>query len=190
MIETTLHNVVFMDRDGVINRDSQLYIKNWSEFEFLPGSLEALTSLNRAGFEVIVITNQSAVGRRLISEAGLRQLHDLMQAAVRSHGGNISDIFFCPHRPEVGCSCRKPKPEMIDQACKKYGLDPKMTTMVGDSAKDIECARQAGCGRAVLVRTGNGNAAFRELEAKGVPIDFLAENLDEAANWIIRRSNG
>ena len=190
MSETVLHNVVFLDRDGVINRDSPLFIKNWSEFEFLPGSLNALTALNRAGFEVIIITNQSAVGRRLITEAGLRQLHELMQAAVRSHGGHIRDIFYCPHLPEEDCSCRKPKPGMIEQACKKYGLDPKMTTMVGDSAKDIECAQQAGCGQAVLVRTGNGKTAFRELAAKEVPIDFLAENLDQAAKWIIGRSNG
>ena len=184
--ETAHHNVVFLDRDGVINRDSPHFIKSWSEFEFLPGSLDALAALNRAGFEVIIITNQSAVHRQLISMADLLQMHHLMQAAVRSHGGQIRDIFFCPHLPGEGCSCRKPKPGMINRACRKYGLDPKLTTMVGDSAKDIECARNAGCRRAVLVRTGNGHAAFRELKAKGVPLDFLAENLDDAAKWIIR----
>ena len=185
-----LRNVVFLDRDGVINRDSPEYIKGWSEFEFLPGSLQALVALTRAGFESIIITNQSAVNRGLISVSDLKELHQNMQQAVRSQGGRIRDIFFCPHQPQEGCSCRKPKPGMIEQACSKYGIDPKETTMVGDSTKDIECARNAGCGSTVLVRTGNGEKAFRELNAKGVPIDYLASHLSDAAQWIIRRGTG
>lgn len=187
MSENRPHTVVFLDRDGVINRDSPQFVKSWSEFEFLPGSLTALADLARAGFEVIVITNQSAVHRGLISEAELTRLHHRMQAAIRDHGGRIREIFYCPHLPDEGCSCRKPKPGMIQQACRKYGLDPKTTIMVGDSAKDIECARNAGCGCAILVRTGNGDAAFQELQAKKVPVDFMADHLADAARWIIRR---
>jgi D-glycero-D-manno-heptose 1,7-bisphosphate phosphatase len=190
MGEKRLYNVVFMDRDGVINRDSPAYIKSWAEFEFLPGSLEALAALNQAGFETIIITNQSAVHRGLISEAGLHQMHHQLLVTVRAHGGRIRDIFFCPHVPEEGCSCRKPKPGMIERACRKYDIDPKTTTMVGDSAKDIFCARNAGCGWTVLVRTGNGDPASRELKSKGVPIDFLAANLADAAAWIIRTRTG
>ncbi len=185
-----LHSVVFLDRDGVINRDSPQFIKSWSEFEFLPGSLQALAALTRAGFEVIIITNQSAVHRGLISGANLQLLHQNMQTAVRSRGGRIRDIFFCPHLPEEGCSCRKPKPAMIERACRKYDLDPTTTTMVGDSAKDIECARNAGCGQVVLVRTGNGDVAYRELKARAVPLDYLADNLADAARWIIRSGSG
>ena len=188
--ETGIQNVVFLDRDGVINRDSPDYIKNWSEFDFLPGSLEAMAALNRSGFNVIVITNQSAVHRGLISTDTLHQMHHKMQTAVRSHGGRILDIFFCPHLPEEGCRCRKPRTGMIERACSKYALDPKTTTMVGDSAKDIECARNAGCGRTVLVRTGNGNAALPQLQANGVRIDFVAADLNNAASWILRHQTG
>ncbi|KPJ78933.1 MAG: histidinol phosphate phosphatase [Deltaproteobacteria bacterium SG8_13] len=186
MGETGSHKVVFLDRDGVINQDSPQYIKSWSEFEFLPGSIEALAALNRSGFEVIVITNQSAVNRGLISKALLEQMHDRLKAAVQSSGGRILDVFYCPHLPEEGCGCRKPKPGLIERACRKYGLNPETTTMVGDSAKDIKCARNAGCRRAALVRTGNGKAAHRELKAEGVPVDFVAEDLGDAAAWIIR----
>lgn len=183
-------HVVFLDRDGVINRDSPDFIKSWSEFEFLPGSLQALVELTRAGFEIILITNQSAVNRGLISEANLHRLHDRMREAVASRGGRIRDIFFCPHLPEERCSCRKPLPGMIERACRKYRLDPQTTTMVGDSAKDILCAQNAGCGRAVLVQTGNGRAALRQLEAQNVPVAYVAENLADAAEWIISGSAG
>ena len=182
--------VVFLDRDGVINQDSPLYIKSWSEFAFIPGSLEALAALNRSGFEAIVITNQSAVHRGLISTADLEQMHDQMQAVVQSHGGRILDIFYCPHLPEEGCSCRKPRPGMIRRACNKYGIDPERATMIGDRATDIECARNAGCGKAALVRTGSGIATLTQLKAGGVPVDFVAENLEDAVQWIIRCAAG
>ena len=190
MREKPFQHVVFLDRDGVINRDSPDFIKSWSEFEFLPGSLQALVELTRAGFEIILITNQSAVNRGLISEANLHRLHDRMRAAVESRGGRIRDIFYCPHLPEERCSCRKPLPAMIERACRKYGLDPQNTTMVGDSAKDILCAQNAGCGRAVLVQTGNGRAALPELQAQNVPVAYLAENLADAAGWIIGGNTG
>ena len=190
MRESVLGKVVFLDRDGVINRDSAQYIKSWSEFEFLPGSLEALAALTGAGFDVIIITNQSAVNRGLITTPDLHNIHRLMQQKIEDRGGCIRDIFFCPHQPDEGCRCRKPNPGMIERAFRKYGIEPKSSTMVGDSAKDIECARNAGCGQAVLVRTGNGIAALHELERKGVPIDFQAQNLADAAKWIIDRETG
>ena len=179
-------NVVFLDRDGVINQDSPQYIKSWSEFEFIPGSLDALAALNRSGFEVIIITNQSAVQRGLISMADLDQMHAKMQSVIQSRGGRILDIFFCPHLPTDDCSCRKPRPGMIERACNKYGIDPATTTMVGDSTRDIECARNAGCARAALVRTGYGQISLRELKDKGVLVDFVAENLSDAVQWILR----
>jgi histidinol-phosphate phosphatase family protein len=149
-----------------------------------------MAALNQAGFETIIITNQSAVHRGLISAAGLHQMNHQLQVAVRSRGGRIRDIFFCPHLPEEGCRCRKPKPGMIERACRKYDIDLKTTAMVGDSVKDIQCAQNAGCGRKVLVRTGNGEPASRELKAKGIPVDFVAENLADAAAWIIRTGSG
>lgn len=180
-----LKKIVFLDRDGVINRDSPNYIKHRSEFEFLPGSLDALKLLKEKGFSVIVITNQSAINRKIIPLSELEAIHALMKETVQSRGGEIRDIFFCPHSPEEACDCRKPKPGLIYQARDKYDIDLSDACMIGDSAKDVECAGNAGCGLAVLVRTGNGNAAEKILAEKKIRPDYIAENLYEAVVWML-----
>lgn len=180
-----LEKVVFLDRDGVINRDSPDYIKTWEEFEFLPRSLDAIALLTRNGFTTLVITNQSPIGRGMIEMKTLSRTHRLMVQAVAAHGGNIEDIFFCPHTPEEKCNCRKPAPGLVLKARDKYGIDLSGTFFVGDSAKDIECARNAGCGKSILVKTGNGLTAAKTLADKGTPPDHLAGDLLDAVNWII-----
>ena len=178
--------VVFLDRDGVINRDSPDYIKSWSEFEFLPGSLEAIRQLTSNGFAIIIITNQSAINRSLISKKKLEQMHRLMDKDVRSHGGRIADIFYCPHIPADDCDCRKPKPGMIFKARKAYQIDLACSILVGDSVRDIACARNAGCGQAVLVRTSYGTEAETVLSQQGIFADYIADDLYDAVRWINR----
>jgi D-glycero-D-manno-heptose 1,7-bisphosphate phosphatase len=177
--------VVFLDRDGVINRDSADYIKSWSEFEFLPGSLTAMARLTRAGFTLIIITNQSAVARGLMSRTSLGRIHHRLRAAVAERRGRIKDIFYCPHHPDEGCLCRKPGNGMLAQAAAKYGLDLSETRFVGDSVKDILCARAAGCGQCILVRSGNGRVALTELTREGHPPDHVADDLLRAADWML-----
>ena len=184
-----LKRVVFLDRDGVINRDSADYIKECSEFHFLPGSLEALRLLRQNGFTTIVITNQSAVHRNLISRATLNEIHEKMKREVTVSGGAITDIFFCPHRPDEGCDCRKPKPGLILQAQEKYRVDLSGAWMIGDSVKDIECGRNACCGHTVLVRTGNGSQAEKSLLERNTPPDFIADTLLDAVRWVVSRSH-
>lgn len=180
-----MKGVVFLDRDGVINRDSPDYIRDASAFEFIPGSPEAVALLNRSGFEVIVITNQSMIGRGLSTLKELEAIFAKMKTGVERAGGRILDIFYCPHGPHDGCDCRKPAPGLIYQAREKYTIRLSHAIMVGDSAKDIACARTAGCGKAVLVETGNGHRAFPELVRQGAAPDYLAEDLYAAAVWII-----
>jgi len=177
--------VVFLDRDGVINRDSPAYIKSWAEFDFLPGSLVALRRLTAAGFTLIILSNQSAVNRGMLSLETLLDMHRRLQADVAAAGGCITDIFFCPHRPEEECACRKPLPGLLRQACSQHGIDPSQTIMIGDSAKDIECAHNAGCRQALLVKTGNGLSAAAALERSGIPVAYVAEDLRDAADWIL-----
>jgi D-glycero-D-manno-heptose 1,7-bisphosphate phosphatase len=183
-----LQKVVFLDRDGVINVDSPDYIKNLSEFHFISDSLDALRRLNESGFTTIVITNQSAVNRGMIPKPVLHEMHDHMRHAVAKQGGRIDDIFYCPHRPDEECLCRKPKPGLIQQAQKRHRIDPSTAWMVGDSVKDIGCARNAGCGHAILVRTGNGRTSERLLLEKKIPVDHVAENLREAVDIIITQN--
>lgn len=180
--------VIFLDRDGVINHDSPDYIKSWSEVRFIPGSLSAIRRLNEVGYTVIVITNQSAVQRGLISLDELERIHRRMQEAAAAEGGRIAAIFFCPHLPDEGCPCRKPRPGLIRAARAAYAIDIEQSVMVGDSARDIECARRAGCGLAVLVETGNGREACEELARKGIRPDRTASDLAAAAEWIISRN--
>ncbi len=177
--------VIFLDRDGVINRDSPDYIKSWPEFEFLPGSLEALVRLTARGFRIIIVTNQSALNRGYTTSAALTHLHQMLRQTVARHGGSITDIFYCPHRPDERCHCRKPAPGMLFQARDRYNLDLVDAIMVGDSAKDIVCAHRAGCGRTILVKTGNGNSALASLTASGDTPDMVCADLAAAVEWIV-----
>jgi len=184
-----LKKVAFLDRDGVINKNSVDYIKTWEEFEFFPRSIEAIKLLNSNGFTVIMITNQSVINRNMVSRQGLEHIHALMKQEIKSGGGEIKDIFYCPHIPEDACDCRKPEPGLIFQAHKKYRIDLLSSVMVGDSAKDVECARRAGCGLGVLVKSDNLSNAEKILSEKKIFPDYIASNLYDAASWIVSRKS-
>ncbi len=177
--------IVFLDRDGVINEDSPDYIKSWSEFRFLKGSLEAIRRLSENDFTIFIITNQSIINRKMVPEKELLHIFSKMRSCVESNGGIITDIYYCPHTPSEGCDCRKPLPGLIRKAQKKYNMDLSASVMVGDSAKDILCAKQAECGAAILVRTGNFSKAEALLAKENVRPDLIAENLLKASEWII-----
>jgi D-glycero-D-manno-heptose 1,7-bisphosphate phosphatase len=185
-----LTHAVFLDRDGVINRDSADYITRLEQFEFLPGSLDALRRLTQSGFPLIVITNQSALGRGWVSAEELGRIHDHLRTAVAGAGGRILDILVCPHLPSDGCACRKPLPGLLHIARATHDIDFRSAAMIGDSRRDIECARGAGVGTTVLVRTGNGAQAIRELSAAGIVPDRVADDLAAAAGWLIAQRCG
>jgi D-glycero-D-manno-heptose 1,7-bisphosphate phosphatase len=144
---------VFVDRDGVINVNRPEYVTSWSAFEFLPGSLPALALLADRGFEVVVVTNQSVVNRGLLSRARLAEIHAQMCATIAHHGGRVRAVLYCPHRPDEGCACRKPRPGLLRQAQQRLGVDPSTAVLVGDHPADLEAARRAGC-RSILVLSG------------------------------------
>lgn len=181
------HNrkTIFLDRDGVINVDSADYIKTPEEFSFIPESPEGVALLSRNGFDVIVITNQSLIGRKMATPETLDAIFKKMTSGIENAGGCIKDIFFCPHTPQAGCDCRKPSPGMILAAFKKYQIQPGQSLMVGDSVKDIECARRAGCQTNILVQTGNGTSALKQLQKQNIQPGHIARNLYSAAQWII-----
>ena len=177
--------IVFVDRDGVINENRPDYVKSWSEFEFLPGSLDALKLLTRYGYGIIVVTNQSVIHRKLLTENKLRRIHEAMSRAVADYGGRIKAVYYCPHGPEDSCDCRKPEPGLLRQARREHGLDLAATAMIGDSFKDVLCARRAGCGRVILVRTGHGKEAEALCREAEIAVDRVADDLMEAARWLI-----
>lgn len=185
-----LKHSVFLDRDGVINRDSPDYIKSWQEFEFIPGSLDAIADLTRAGCPIFIISNQSAVGRQFMSQSALDRITRNMSQRIIDYGGRLTDVFYCPHQPADHCACRKPKPGLIFKACEQYAIDLSSAVMVGDSPKDIQCARSAGLGAALLVASGYQRIDLKMLRQTDLFPDHFAADLREAAEWIIQRLPG
>lgn len=148
-------SLIILDRDGVINLDSPGFIKSPEEWLPIKGSLSAIGRLTQAGHTIAVATNQSGVGRGLYSLAMLAAIHAKMLAAVQEHGGQIELVCFCPHHPDEGCACRKPRPGLFAQISQLLQVEVSQAIAVGDSPRDIEAARQVGC-TLVGVRTGNG----------------------------------
>jgi D-glycero-D-manno-heptose 1,7-bisphosphate phosphatase len=154
--------LVILDRDGVINADSPAYVRSPAEFVPLPGSLEAIARLNDAGVRVAVATNQSGLARGLFDQSTLDAIHARLHELVRGVGGRIEAIACCPHGPEDGCSCRKPRAGLLEQIGRELGVELGGAPFVGDSERDLEAALAAGC-EPVLVRTGNGLKTERAL---------------------------
>ena len=172
---------VIIDRDGVINYDSSQYIKSPDEWIPIPGSLEAIASLNRAGFRVIVATNQSGIARQLFTLETLQAIHNKLIDALLSVGGAVEEIFFCPHHPDDHCECRKPKVGLFEQIKQKYAIDFQQTFFIGDSVADMEAALKVGC-QPLLVLTGNG-----EKTRKSYPSVLYCNDLAAAAAYIIKK---
>jgi len=154
-------NLIILDRDGVINQDSDDYIKSADEWVPIPGSIEAIARLSAAGFTVVVATNQSGISRQYFDEFELARMHQKMFTLVEEAGGQIAGVFFCPHGPDEGCECRKPQPGLLRQIETEFAIPVAGVPFIGDTAKDILTARLAGC-VPVLVRTGKGSRTLAE----------------------------
>ena len=174
---------IVLDRDGVINKDSDDYIKSAEEWAPIDGSLEAIATLTASGYRVAIATNQSGLARGLFDEYALAKIHQKLCASVEDEGGFIEGIFFCPHGPDESCSCRKPNTGLLRAINNEFHLDADTTWMVGDTAKDVECADRMGI-RAALVKTGKGQEELRKgvISRETTPI---FENLNDFVDWLI-----
>ena len=180
--------LVILDRDGTLNADSDYYIKSPQEWEPLPGALEAVARLNHAGWRTVLATNQSGLGRGMFEMAALNAIHVKMNQALAQHGGRIDAVFFCPHTPDEGCTCRKPLPGLMQLIGERYGVSLKNVPMVGDSLRDIQAGAAAGC-PTHLVKTGNSTGLSGQAlsDTLGmVPGTRAHEDLAAFAEWWIR----
>ncbi len=182
----TPQRAVFLDRDGTINEERE-YLHRVEDFAFIPGAPEAIRELRRAGFLVIVVTNQSGIGRGYYDEAALARLHAHMDNELALVGASVDAYYFCPHHPKHGigdyrreCDCRKPLPGMLLTAAREWHVDLGASYLVGDKMADVEAAQAAGC-RPILVRTGYG-AGHADRVPPGVPV---CDDLAEAARRIL-----
>jgi D-glycero-D-manno-heptose 1,7-bisphosphate phosphatase len=177
---------ILLDRDGVINRNRSDYVKSWEEFEFLPRSLEALRMLAEHEAKVVVVTNQSVVGRGIISPDELERIHARMKEEVEAYGGRIDAVLCCPHSPGDGCLCRKPQPGLLREAMDRFQLDPNLCYVVGDSLNDLMAAHAVGI-RCIIVLTGRGLRSLMRPSGWGYHPSWVARDLKTATHWMLHR---
>ena len=171
---------VLLDRDGVINQDSDAFIKSPDEWVPIEGSLEAIAMLNAHGYQVIVVTNQSGIARGLLDEPMLEKIHAKMHRLVSEKGGHIAAIYFCPHGADSACECRKPKAGLLKAFAADFHADLTTIAVVGDSLRDLQAADAVGA-KPILVKTGKGQQTLMNNPQLNIPV---FENLHDAAKYI------
>jgi D-glycero-D-manno-heptose 1,7-bisphosphate phosphatase len=183
---------VFLDRDGTLIEDVG-YLVRLEQLVLFPWTIDAIRLLNRVGLPMVVVTNQAAIGRGLIDERFIGQVHDALDTRLRQGGARIDRYYFCPHHPNAKldryrqvCGCRKPAPGMIERACAELDLDASRSWTVGDNWNDVACGHAAGT-RSILIKTGHGARDAVE-NPVGAPADAILNNLMEAVSWILRAS--
>lgn len=181
---------VFLDRDGTVTEEVG-HLHRLDQLRLIGRALEAIRRFNTAGFQVILVTNQSVVARGYLAEAALEEIHAALAATLRCGGARLDAIYYCPHHPTEGvgpyrraCHCRKPQPGMLQQAAADRGINLRRSFVVGDKVSDLDAGRAAGC-RTVLVRTGYGRQAEQAFAAHPYRPDHVADDLFDAAGWIV-----
>ena len=179
---------VFLDRDGTINEEMG-YINHPSRFHLLPGTIAAIARLNRAGIKVVLVTNQSGVARGYFPASLMEQIHQQLQQVLHQGGAYLDGIYICPHGPDAGCDCRKPRPDLLYQAVRDLKIDLSRSFVVGDRFIDIELAANAGA-RGILVLTGYGRGELEYYQGpKRTEPVYIASDLEDAARFILNEVN-
>jgi D-glycero-D-manno-heptose 1,7-bisphosphate phosphatase len=174
-----MRRAVFLDRDGTINREVGV-LSDPDEVELLPGAAEAIARLNEDGWLVIVVSNQSGVGRGYFTEEAVEKVHQRLQMILSDEGARFDAIYYCPYHPDTGCDCRKPALGLLRQAVADFDIDVCRSFVIGDKVSDVEMGHRAGC-RTALVLTGYGE----EAQSKANRADFIAPDLYAAVDWVL-----
>ncbi len=173
---------IFLDRDGVIIENRDQYVRSWADVEIFPQAVEALAGIRNSDYCIVLVTNQSAVGRGIITRETADAINHDLVAVIHEAGGRVDAVYMCPHAPDEGCSCRKPLPGLLLRAAEELDLNLGSSVMIGDALTDIQAGQAAGVGRSILVRTGRGRkqeALHPESEPAAFPVfDTLQEALD------------
>lgn len=175
---------VFVDRDGTLNVNID-YLSDPAGYRLYPGAAEGLRLLREKGFLIVVVTNQSGIGRGFFDEPTLHRIHDKMRADLARGGAGIDALYFCPHAPERKCACRKPGTEMFERAMREHGIDPKRSFVIGDMRMDVEAGRKIGARTALVPEPDKRERTLKEMEGWGFRPDFVGEDILSAALWIL-----
>ncbi len=179
-----MNKAVLLDRDGTIMRDVH-YCRRVEDVELLPKAGEGLRLLSDSGFTLAIVTNQSGLARGYFTEATLNRIHQAMREKLMTFGVRIDAIYYCPHHPDAGCECRKPKPKLAYQAINDLNINVSQSFIIGDRLMDIELARAIGC-KGIMI---NGEYTETELKAAKIVPDYIATDMEAAARWIIKESH-
>ena len=178
---------VFLDRDGVLIHNRDEYVRTWQDVVFYPETLSALSRASRSAYRFVVVTNQSGIGRGLISMEVVSAINARIVRVIEEAGGRIDGVLVCPHTPEDGCACRKPRPGLILEAASRFDLALDQSVVIGDALSDIEAGRAAGVGKSWILRTGRGETQLQLPEASRLlPIPTFA-NLARAFDSLLSR---
>lgn len=180
-----LKPAVFLDRDGVIIENRPAYVRSWDDVSVFPSSITALAQLAASPYAVVIVTNQSPVGRGLITAAEADRINDRLVEILQSQGGRVDRVYLCPHTPEDRCDCRKPKPGLLLTAAQELSLDLSRSIMIGDALEDIRAGQSAGVSRTILVRTGRGMAQANLPAAQHLPPFDVCDSLLDAIQNIL-----
>lgn len=180
---------IFIDRDGVINKDpggwtQHSYVTRWEDFHFLPGAIEAIVKLTKAGYEIAIISNQAGVNKGFFTMDDLNNINENMIRTISSRGGRIRSAHYCPHRSDEACDCRKPNTGLFMEALKGDKVDFNKTYFIGDGSMDVEAGRRMGCKTILLL---SGKSRLEDIEGWRHKPDFVKKDLLEAVNWILEK---
>lgn len=192
--QTELYNLnvlpaIFLDRDGVIIENRDAYVRSWDDVYIYPQALQALAAFRNAPFHFVIVTNQSAVGRGIISHQEAEVINTRLVKEISLAGGRIDAVFMCPHAPAAGCHCRKPEPGLFYLAAQKLSVDINSSIMVGDALTDLVAAQNAGIKQRVLVRTGRGDWQSQLAEAQSIAPFSIYDSLLDALTHLLNFSN-
>jgi D-glycero-D-manno-heptose 1,7-bisphosphate phosphatase len=175
---------IFLDRDGVLIENKADYVRDWSDVNIFPEAIQALSLSAVKNYKIVIVTNQSAVGRGLISLKAAEDINNQLVNTIRSHGGQVDAVYMCPHTPTDGCSCRKPRPGLLLQAAKDLSLDLQCSWMIGDAWSDLQAGQSAGIYESILLRTGRGAEQSSTFRPENIARHLIFDNLHQALTAI------
>lgn len=184
-----MYPAIFLDRDGVLIENRSDYVRDWSQVKIIPEAIRALSLAPIKKYKVVIVTNQSVVGRGLILLKTAQEINQRLVNLIRDHGGQIDGVYMCPHRPEDGCSCRKPLPGLLLQAAKDLSLDLQRSWMIGDAWSDVQAGEAAGLRGKILLRTGRGTEQLLQARLEKVAGNLVFDNLPLAFEAIFSINN-
>jgi histidinol-phosphate phosphatase family protein len=180
-----MHPAIFLDRDGVLIENRSDYVRDWSQLKIIPEAIDALSIARTRNYKIVIVTNQSAVGRGLILQASAEEINRKLVKLIHHQGGRVDGVYMCPHAPDDHCSCRKPRPGLLLQAAQELSLDLSRSWMIGDAWSDIQAGQRAGVPHTILLRTGRGTEQLLQPVPEEVTNHLIFDNLLQAFNAIL-----